>query len=171
MKTLTPILVLFVIGCGKALPVPQSYVAPEPTEEDRELIEEYSVFRDAILDALGRDGDYVQIAVVDRETSYPDDDETYTRVLILQREVLDLDDYGFSPPGRESSEEDADFIEGFSTEVMFWVDKEGAFVVDYTREPPGMHLVTEWCVPNSAGEKVSLHFGGSPCLTLQLTSE
>ena len=171
MKALLPTLLLFALGCGKASVVSEPYVPPEPTEEDLALIEEYSIFRDAILNALEQDGDYVQVAVVDRETSYPDDDETYTRVLVLQREVLDLDDYGFSPPGRESSEEDVDYIQGFSSEVMFWVDDEGSLVVDYMREPPGMHLITEWCVPNSAGEEVSLHFGGLPCLTLQLNDE
>lgn len=167
--TYAVLLAASVLGCGGREPVREAYVPEAPTHEEQELIDAYSKFSGAIRDAISRGGDYEQVAIVDRNTVFPDDDQRYTRVLVLHREVLDLDDYGFSVPGRESSENDEDQISGFYNDVMFWAADDGKLIVDESRQPPGTYLVAEWCVPNNAGERVSLHYGGIPCLELDLT--
>lgn len=93
----------------------------------------------------------------------------YSRVLVLHREVLDLDDYGFSLPGKEDSGDEADYVPGFFNDVMFWVDEDANIIFDDYEQPPGTEMVVEWCVSNSAGNKVALHFGGNPCLTIDLS--
>ncbi len=151
------------IGCGEA------YVPKEPTAEQIELAKSLSQHSDALKAAFQEGEDYVQVAVVDRNTTFPDDEQEYSRVLVLQREELDLDDYGFSPPGKEESELDEDYLPGFFNGVMFWVDSSGQILFDDFDRPPGMEMVVEWCVPNIDGDKVSLHYGGNPCLVIDLT--
>lgn len=152
-------------GCGT------SYQPKPLTAEQKELKQQYSGFSGALRRTMEESGDYIQVAVVDRSTTFPDNEQQYTRVLVLHREQLDLDDYGFSPPGKESSESGSDYIEGFFSDVMFWTDNEGNITFDDYDQPPGTQLVVEWCVPTDAGDKVSLHFGGNPCVILDLTAQ
>lgn len=165
MKLITLSLILgslLVAGCGKP------YTPKELTEEEKTLKEEYSVFKENFKAAFANSKPYVQVAVVDRKTTFPDDDQEYSRVLVMQREQLDLDDYGFSPPGKEDSEADEDYLEGGFNDVMFWIDRDGNVLFDDYDQPPGTIMVVEWCVPNVPGNKVALHFGGNPCLTIDL---
>lgn len=161
-------LVLFLLGSLLLSSCSKPYTPKELTEEEQTLKKELSAYQDQIKTALAKPGTYVQIAVVDRKTTFPDDDQEYSRVLVLQREQLDLDDFGFSPPGKETSEADEDYIEGFFNDVMFWVDAEGNIIFDDYEQPPGTEMVVEWCVPNVPEKQVSLHFGGNPCLILNL---
>jgi hypothetical protein len=115
---------IFSCGCGK------SYVPKEMSAEDAAIKNEYSKYSDQLRRAMGESGDYVQIAVVDRATSFPEDDNEYSRVLVLHREQLDLDDYGFSPVGKERSEADEDYLDGFFNDVMFWTSAAGEITID-----------------------------------------
>ena len=165
MKPVLPILVMalsFFAGCGK------SYVPQEPSPEEVALQDELSAYKDDLKQALESSGDYVQVAVIDRSATFPDDDQVYSRVLVLHREQLDLDDYGFSLPGKEDSEAEEDYLGGFFNDVMFWVDKNGNILFDDFEQPPGTEMVVEWCVPNVPGDRVSLQFGGHPCLVIEL---
>ena len=66
--------------------------------------------------------------MLDRNLTFPEADDMpgeYSRVLVLHREVLDLDDYGFSLPGKEDSEDEANYVPGFFNDVMFWIDEDG----------------------------------------------
>lgn len=163
----TPLLVLSLLlisisGCGKP------YVPKEMTEEEKTYKVELEKFQSDFQKAMSTSGDYVQIVVADPGKTFPDyDDLTYTSVLVLHREQLDLDDYGLSPPGKEMSEADEDYIEGFFDRI-FWVDKQGNVIFDDYDQPPGTEMVVEWCIPHGSGDEVSLHFGGNPCVTLQL---
>lgn len=130
---------------------------------------EYAAYSEDLQRAMAESGDYVQVAVIDRETTFPDDDQTYARVLVLMREELDLDDYGLSLPGKEAEE---DWVPGFFNEVLFWTDAKGDIVFDDYGRPPGREMVVEWCVANNVPEgRVSLHFGGNPCLVIDLNRE
>ena len=153
------------IGCGKP------YVPKEMSAEEIALEDEYSQFADELRRAMAESGDYVQVAVIDRSATFPDDAQEYSRVLVLHREQLDLDDYGFSPPGKEMSESEDDYLDGFFNDVMFWTDSDGKIIFDDYDQPPGTEMVVEWCVPNVPGDKVSLHFGGNPCLVVDLNEE
>ena len=164
-RTLCFCLCVLLIGCGKP------YVPKEMSAEQLALKEEYSRFADDLRQAMGESGAYVQVAVVDRSTTFPDEDQEYSKVLVLQREQLDLDDYGFCLPGKEMSESDDDYLGGFFSDVMFWTDSDGQIIFDDYDQPPGTELVVEWFVPNVPGDKVSLHFGGNPCLVLDLGAE
>ncbi|QGQ26108.1 hypothetical protein F1728_27030 [Gimesia benthica] len=144
------------------------YTPKEMTEEEQTLQQELVKYQDQLKAALKNPAAYVQVAVVDRKTTFPDDDQEYTRVLVLQREQLDLDDYGFSPPGKEASEADEDYIEGFFNDVMFWVDNDGKILFDDFEQPPGTEMVVEWCIPNGDYKQVALHYGGNPCLVIDL---
>ncbi len=97
-----------------------------------------------------------------------DDEQEYSRVLVLHREHLDLDDYGFRPPGREEPEAEEDYVQGFFNDLMFWIDRDGNILFDDFEQPPETEMVVEWCVANIPGSKVALHFGGNPCLTIDL---
>ena len=136
--------------------------------EEAAIKDEYSKYSEQLKQAMAKSGDYVQVAVVDRSTTFPDNENEYSRVLVLHREQLDLDDYGFSPIGKESSEADEDYLVGFFSDVMFWTSADGEITIDDYDQPPGTQMVVEWCVKNGQGDKVSLHFGGSPCLVLDL---
>lgn len=165
MKPMTHLFVLLLVlvaGCG------ETYVAKEPTAEELKIKTSLSPYTDALKTAFQESGDYVQVAVVDRNTTFPDDEQTYSRVLVLQREQIDLDDYGFSPPGKEESDLDEDYLPGFFNEVMFWVDNSGNILFDDFNQPPGTAMVAEWCVPNIEGDKVSLHYSGNLCLVIDL---
>lgn len=159
-----------VSGCDRGGP-PEATVRREPNAAELELTKQLEPHLDQIKAALAESGDYVQIAVIDR--NYPIEmeegkPEAYSRVLILHREVLDLDDYGFSPPGKETSEAEADSIVAFFGDLLFFVDKDARIILEDGPQPPGTTMVVEWCVPNSAGDEVSLHFGGNPCLILDM---
>ncbi|WP_145457268.1 hypothetical protein [Gimesia panareensis] len=144
------------------------YTPKEMTAEEQELKQQLAKYQDQFKAAMQNPETYVLVAVVDRKTTFPDDDQEYTRVLVLQREQLDLDDYGFSPPGKEESEADEDYIEGFFNDVMFWVDAEGNITFDDYEQPPGTEMVVEWCIPNGNYKQVALHFGGNPCTVIDL---
>ncbi len=159
-----------VSGCDQGGP-PEAAVRREQNAAELELTKQLEPHLARIKAALGESGDYVQIAVIDR--NYPIEieegkPEVYSRVLVLHREVLDLDDYGFSPPGKEASENPADSIAGFFGDLLFFVDKDARIILEDGPQPPGTTMVVEWCVPKSAGDEVSLHFGGNPCLVLDL---
>lgn len=139
--------------------------------EELALKDEYSQFTDDLRRAMAKSGNYVQVAVVDRSITLPDDPQKYCRVLVLHREQLDLDDYGFSVPGKEMSETEDDYLAGFFNDVMFWTDADGNIIFDDYDQPPGTEMVVEWCVPNVPGNKISLHFGGNPCLVLDLSAK
>ncbi|MCA9016236.1 MAG: hypothetical protein KDA77_12970, partial [Planctomycetaceae bacterium] len=111
-------LVLFLLGSLLLSSCSKPYTPKKLTEEEQTLKKELSAYQDQIKAALAKPGNYLQIAVVDRKTTFPDDDQEYSRVLVLQREHLDLDDFGFSPPGKEASEAETDNIEGFFNDVM-----------------------------------------------------
>ena len=147
----------------------EPYTPKELTDEEQALQQELSAHTDQLKAAWNNPDDYVQVAVVDRETTFPDEDQTYSRVLVLQREHLDLDDYGFSLPGKEMSEAEEDYVPGFFNDVMFWIDRDGKILFDDFEQPPGTEMVVEWCVANIPGDKVSLHFGGNPCLVIDLS--
>ena len=153
---------LLLSGCGKP------YTPKEPTAEEMTLKNELSAYTEKFNAAYENSDTYVQVAVVDRTTTFPDDDQDYSRVLVLHREQLDLDDYGFSLPGKEESEADEDYLDGFFNDVMFRIDRDGNILFDDFEQPPGTVMVVEWCVQNVPGGKVSLHFGGNPCLTIKL---
>lgn len=162
---------LLFTGCNKT-ETSKPYTPKELTAEEAEFKQQLSAYSAQFKTALGKPGDYVQIAILDRHATFPEMDETpveYTCVLVLHREVLDLDDYGLSLPGKEASEDEADYIPGFFGELMFWIDKDANIIFDEGEQPPGTDLVVEWCIPNNVGDQVSLHFGGIPCLTIDLS--
>lgn len=161
-RHLLAFLLVLIGGCG------ETYVAREPTAAELEIKTSLAPYQDALTAAFQQSGDYVQVAVLDRNTTFPDDAQTYSRVLVLQREHLDLDDYSFSPPGKEESDLDEDYLPGFFNEVMFWVDSTGKILFDDFDQPPGTAMVVEWCVPNIEGDQVSLHYSGNPCLVIDL---
>ena len=69
--------VLFVAGlagCG------ETYEPKPLTAEEEELKQQYSPFKDALSRAMGQAGDYVQVAVVDRSTTLPEDEREHTRM-------------------------------------------------------------------------------------------
>ena len=155
-------------GCG------EPYTPKELSGDEKALKTQLSVHAETekFKSAFSESGGYVQVAVLDRHLTFPAENDMpgeYSRVLILHREQLDLDDYGFSLPGKEESVEEADCVPGFFNEVMFCVDKDGNMVFDDHEQPQGTELVVEWCVSNAAGDKVALHFGGIPCVTLDLS--
>jgi len=159
------LLLIACTGCGKP------YVPKEMSEEEKAHKVELEKFQSDFQKAMNSTGDYVQVVVADPNKTFPDyNNETYTSVLVLHREQLDLDDYGMSPLGKETSEADEDYIEGFFDRI-FWVDKQGNVIFDDYDQPPGTEMVVEWCVPHDSGNEVSLHFGGNPCITLQLGTE
>jgi len=86
----------------------------------------------------------------------------------MQREHLDLDDYGFCLPGKEQSESGDGEVRGGFNGVLFWADQNGNIFFDDVRQPPGTQMVAEWLVENIPGDKVSLHFGGNRCLVIDL---
>lgn len=156
-----------IAGCGKT-GEQKNYTPPELTEEEIKTQQELSAYADEFKRAFAASEDYVQVAIVDRATKFPEDDRTYSRVLVLMREQLDLDDFGLSLPGKEQSEERTDRVAGYFNDVMFWVDRDGQVFIDDYDQPPGAEMVVEWCVENVPGNKVSLHYGGNPCVVIDL---
>lgn len=166
-RTLLLISLFAIISCGCGKP----YVPKEMSAEDAAIKDEYSKYAAELRRAMGESGNYVQVAVVDRATTFPDDENEYTRVLVLHREQLDLDDYGFSPVGKEASEADEDYLDGFFNDIMFWTNAEGDITIDDYDQPPGTEMVVEWCIKNGPENQVSLHFGGNPCLVIDLDAK
>ena len=155
--------VAFFVGCGPSEP----YAAPERTAEEEALAQELAAYRSDFQRAMQKSsGDYAMVAVLDRGYTFADDPDSgkYTRMLILHREQLDLDDYAFSRPGQEASEEgQLDTVLGW----MFWITESGEIIFDDFQQPPDTEMVVEWFVESGAPE-ASLHFGGNPCLTVDL---
>jgi hypothetical protein len=155
------ILMLLVQGCSRA-----PYTPVEPTAEQLQLKEKLAPLREEFKRAYSTDGDYAFVAVLDRDRKFDwmDKPESFTQLLILHREQLDLDDYHFSQPGKEASEDGQ--IETVLGE-FFWVSKEGEILFDESNQPPETEMVVEWFVPSGVAE-AALHFGGNPCLTVPL---
>lgn len=146
------------------------YAPKKLSEKQKEIKSDLVIYTDNLKNAFASSSDYIQVAIIKRSTKFPDDKQTYSKVLVLQNEQLDLDDYGFSLPGKEASESEKDQLNGFF-DIMFWVNKDGEIFFDDFEQPPGCKMVVEWCVPNVTGNKVSLHYGGEPCLTIDLTKK
>jgi hypothetical protein len=154
---------LALFGCGRSEP----YAPVEPDEEQKKLAAELAPLREKFKAAHASGEDYVLVAVLDRNYKFEEFPEwgELTRILIAHREVRDLDDYGFSLPVKEASEDEGQ-LEGVLGEY-FWIDKDGNILFDDMNEPPGAVMVVEWFVPAGVPE-ATLHFGGNPCLTMRL---
>jgi len=141
----------------------------EVKEESRTKLKAHlTKHREALARAYATPGDYVLVAILDRNVQFQRRGQTrpgtYTQLLILHRAPLDLDDYGFSIAGKEAS--DDTHLKTVRGELIS-VDKEGS--ADYT-DPPlpsGTCLVVEWFVQNKA-PVVSFEFGGIPCLKVRI---
>lgn len=168
VETVKLLLVGFILGACLLAGCAKPYAPKELTAEERALKKDLSAYTDNFKTAFADSKPYTLVAIVDRSTKFPDDDQEYARVLVLHRQHLDLDDYGFSLPGKEDSEADEDRVDGFFNDVMFWVDREGNILFDDFEQPPGTEMVVEWCVPKVPGNQVSLHFAGNRCLTIDL---
>jgi len=143
----------------------------EATEERRTKLKAHLIkHREALAKAYATPGDYVLVAILDRNVKFQPRGqtkrtmpETYTQLLILHRDVFSLDDHLFSVPGKEESG-DAE-IETVMGELIS-VDKEGNAQFAGLA-PAKSDLVVEWFVQNQA-PVVSLHFGGIPCLKVKI---
>jgi hypothetical protein len=158
------LLIAVLAGCGPSKP----YSAPERTAEEEELAQELSAYRSDFQRVIqDSSGDYALVAILDRDYTFGDDPDSgqFTRMLILHREQLDLDDYAFSRPGQEASEEgQLDTVLGW----MFWITESGDIIFDDFEQPPGTEMVVEWFVEHGV-PAASLHFGGNPCLSVDLS--
>ena len=165
---ITAIWMVFVALSFSGCKAQKPYVPVEPTAEQLELKKKLAPLRDKFAKAFASSGDYVLVDVLDRERKFPDMLEgTFTQLLILHREQLDLDDYNFSKPGKETAEDDQ--LETVLGEY-FWINKDGEIVFDDMNQPPGTEMVVEWFV-KSGSPDVSLHFGGNPCLKIRLNDQ
>jgi hypothetical protein len=126
--------------------------------------------REALARAYATPGDYVLVAILDRNVQFQRRGQTrpgtYTQLLILHRAPLDLDDYGFSIAGKEKEETDDTALKTFRGELIS-VDKEGNAQFTDPPLPAGTCLVVEWFVQNKA-PVVSFVFGGIPCLKVRI---
>jgi hypothetical protein len=141
----------------------------EAKEERRtKLKDDLIKHREALVRAYATPGDYVLVAILDRNVQFQRRGQTrpgtYTQLLILHRAPVDLDDYGFSIAGKErSSDGGLKTVRG----ELISVDKEGSAAFTDPPLPPGTCLVVEWFVQNKV-PVVSLEFGGIPCLKVKI---
>jgi hypothetical protein len=151
-------------GCGTSEP----YSPPERTAEEEELAAELSAYREDFQRAMRESSaDYSLVAILDRDYTFEEQPDwgKFVRLLVLHREQLDLDDYAFSRPGQEASEDGhLETVLGW----MFWITETGEIIFDDFEQPPDTEMVVEWYVQNDVPE-ASLHFGGNPCLTVKLS--
>ena len=139
------------------------------SDEQLKIKKEYSKFKTDFSKAMNTKGHYVQIAVKNRQQIFKN--EEYSAVLILVRDLADLDDFAFSLPGKEASEKESDYVDAvLNEEAIFWVDIEGNIYFD-DKHKFNKHLVVEWWISNKAGDKVSMHFGGDHCLNIDLSKK
>jgi hypothetical protein len=151
-----------ILGCGRSEP----YTPVQPDEEQKKLAAELAPIREKFKQAHASGDDYSLVAVLQRDYKFEEFPEwgELTRLLIAHREQLDLDDYSFSRPGQETSDDGQ--LETVLGEY-FWIDKDGQILFDDFDQPPGTVMVVEWFV-QSVEPEATLHFGGNPCLTVKL---
>ncbi|HYF51948.1 MAG TPA: hypothetical protein VEJ63_21245 [Planctomycetota bacterium] len=106
---------------------------------------------------------YVLGAIIDRKYPNSDGKKPRIRLVIIHREQLDLDDYGFVAIQKDDKVEEIDTCLGES----YWLKSTGEVVCDNER-PRGTYLLVEWIIP-SGHDVVTLQFGGIECLKIDLS--